>query len=204
MVRRLYCEGTYQKWFHRWCAGVHKENYEALAAGDNPFLCPSCCLAEHCQLIMTLIDTMETLKDEICKLKEAAKVLPPPTIEKADSLSPSEELYPVTEPSDPSAPQAKDDEPWKKDTGKRKQGTKGGVGTKGRRVRANSSGNQKHRKPRWLDIKTLQQQRQVQDKAVRTAVENILLQLKQLLQRVALMPNSLLKKFQELGKSGAP
>ena len=51
----LLCEGTCQKWLHRWCAGVHKENYEALAASDKPFFCPSCCLAEHRQLRPRLV-----------------------------------------------------------------------------------------------------------------------------------------------------
>ena len=101
----LLCEGTCQKWLHRWCAGVHKENYEA----------------EHRQLIVTLVDTVETLKDEIRKLKEA-KVPLSPTVEKSDLPSSSE-----------------DDQPWKKVTSKRKRGRNGDTGSKGGNVRANGS-----------------------------------------------------------------
>ena len=43
----LFCEGTCQKWLHRWCAGVHKDSYASLALSGKPFLCPSCCLTEH-------------------------------------------------------------------------------------------------------------------------------------------------------------
>ena len=35
------------KWLHRWCAGVHKENYRDLASSDKPFVCPTCSLSEH-------------------------------------------------------------------------------------------------------------------------------------------------------------
>ena len=59
----LFCEGTCQKWLHRWCAGVHKDNFAIIAASSKPFVCPSCCLAEHRQLITTLIATVETLKE---------------------------------------------------------------------------------------------------------------------------------------------
>jgi len=115
----LLCEGTCQKRLHRWCAGVHKENYEALASSDKPFFCPSCCLAEHRQLIVTLVDTVETLKDEIRKLKEA-KAPSSPTVEKSDLPNSSE-----------------DDQPWKKFTGKRKPGRNEDTGSKGGNVRAN-------------------------------------------------------------------
>ena len=70
-------------------------------------------------LIVTLVDTVETLKNEIRKLKEA-KVPSSPTVEKSDLPSSSE-----------------DDQPWKKVTGKRKRDRNGDTGSKGANVRAN-------------------------------------------------------------------
>ena len=72
----LFCEGTCQKWLHRWCAGVHKESYAALTLSVEPFMCPSCRLSEHCQLIKTLVETVESLKGEVQQLKQC-KLFPP-------------------------------------------------------------------------------------------------------------------------------
>ena len=66
----LLCEGYCQKWLHRWCAGVHQENYRDLASSNKPFVCPSCSLAEHRRLITTLLETVEFLKEEVRQLKE--------------------------------------------------------------------------------------------------------------------------------------
>ena len=63
-------------------------------------------------LIVTLVDTVETLKNEIRKLKEA-KVPSSPTVEKSDLPSSSE-----------------DDQPCKKVTGKRKRGRNGDTESK--------------------------------------------------------------------------
>ena len=63
------CEGSCQKWLHRWCAGVHKDDYGNLASSDSPFMCPSCSLAEHRQLIRSLVNTVECLREEIGLLK---------------------------------------------------------------------------------------------------------------------------------------
>ena len=67
----LFCEGKCQKWLHRWCAGVHKDSYAALSSSHAPLLYPSCCFAEHRQLITSLIGTVESLKEEIRLLKQS-------------------------------------------------------------------------------------------------------------------------------------
>lgn len=66
----LFCEGTCCKWLHRWCAGVHKDNYAVLMRSSKSFFCPSCCLSEHRQLIRTLVATVDLLKDEIRELNK--------------------------------------------------------------------------------------------------------------------------------------
>ena len=65
----LQCEGKCERWLHRWCAGVHKDNYAALASSVEPFFCPSCRLHEHQQLISSLVATADELKEEIRVLK---------------------------------------------------------------------------------------------------------------------------------------
>ena len=75
----ILCEGTCHKWLHRWCAGVHKDDYTILAASSKPFLCPSCCLTEHRQLITTLIATVKDEIRELKKEKEAASKSSTPT-----------------------------------------------------------------------------------------------------------------------------
>ena len=39
-------------------------------------MCPSCRLSEHCQLIKTLVETVESLKEEVQQLKQC-KLFPP-------------------------------------------------------------------------------------------------------------------------------
>ena len=71
----LFCESTCQKWLHCWCARVHKESYTPLLLSEEPFMCPLCRLSEHCQLIKTLVETVESLKKEV-QLKQC-KLFPP-------------------------------------------------------------------------------------------------------------------------------
>ena len=67
----LFCEGPCQKRLHRWCASVHKDSYAVLTSSEEPFVCPSCSLAEHCRLIKSLAKTVEYLKCEIQELKRS-------------------------------------------------------------------------------------------------------------------------------------
>jgi len=75
----LFCEGTCNKWLHRWCAGVHKDDYAVLATSSRPFFCPSCCLSEHRRLITTLIVMVVSLKDEIRELKKEREAMNKPS-----------------------------------------------------------------------------------------------------------------------------
>ena len=52
------------------CAGIHEDSLAILVVSSMSFSCPLCCLAEHRQLIPTLIKTAETLKVEVELLQE--------------------------------------------------------------------------------------------------------------------------------------
>ena len=72
----LLCEGQCQKWLHRYCAGVTVDQYEQLSSNEEPFLCFTCCRAQHQQQIIELRGEMEALKSELSQLK--AQLQPPP------------------------------------------------------------------------------------------------------------------------------
>ena len=72
----LLCKGQYQKWLHRYCAGVTVDQYEELSSSEEPFLCFTCCRAQHQQQIIELRGEIEALKFELSQLK--AQLQPPP------------------------------------------------------------------------------------------------------------------------------
>ena len=125
------CDGTCQKWLHRWCAGVHKEDYCALASSNKPFLCPACCLSEHRQLITSLLGTVESLKEEVRQLKKDKLTLLP--VENPDISN--EELHgaEVVEPevAEPLSALQEKDKPWQTVTRERKRGQRGRKGDRG-------------------------------------------------------------------------
>jgi len=158
----LQCDGACQKWIHRWCAGVHKDHYAVLASSDKPFLCPSCCLSEHRQLIMSLLDTVESLKNEIRQLKEAKEA----GDESVRSESPTTQT-PAPEEEPHSAPGSRGStQEWVTVTGKGRR--EKGASRKGKEKATNSSSNpapstkqkrktseQTRHSPRWLNVKSL-------------------------------------------------
>ena len=76
----LECEGTCQKQIHRWCTGVHKQDYPTLSNSCDCWTCISCPrLKEYDQLIKSLVNTVETLKAEVASLKKQlnSKSCPP-------------------------------------------------------------------------------------------------------------------------------
>ena len=66
----LECEGSCRKWIHRWCAGVHKQDYLTLSNSSDLWICPSCSLKEYGQLIKALVNTVGTLRAEVASLKK--------------------------------------------------------------------------------------------------------------------------------------
>ena len=77
--------------------GVHKDDYGNLASGDSSFMCPSCSLAEHRQLIRSLVSTVECLKEEIGLLKAQMQSRQ----SNYTSAPPSEEEPSLSDPSIP-------------------------------------------------------------------------------------------------------
>ena len=69
----LFCEGHCQRWLHRVCASVTKEQDAKLAASEQPFLCPTCCQAHNLQQIAELTSTVDALKLELEQLKQVVQ-----------------------------------------------------------------------------------------------------------------------------------
>ena len=65
----LFCEGNYNTWYHRWCAGVSTLRYEALSSSEEPFLCPTCTGDKHQQSIFELQSSVKSLLHEVRELK---------------------------------------------------------------------------------------------------------------------------------------
>ena len=65
----IFCDGPCQKWHHRWCASVHKDDFQKNSLSNALFMCPSCCFSEHRQLISSLVNSVEDLKAEVARLK---------------------------------------------------------------------------------------------------------------------------------------
>ena len=183
----LLCEGTCQKWLHRWCAGVHKENFRDLASSDKPFICPLCSLAEHRLLITTLLETVQSLKEEIKQLKGERLV------QLSAKNSNSEASYQVCSEAPFESlptPQENKSEPWYNVTRKDKRDGKGRE--RNTKMRGNGSGVQstsisgasalnvaaiherptrKHPGPRWLSVNSLKPQKQTQSEPTAGQVE---------------------------------
>lgn len=173
----LLCEGACRKWLHRWCAGVHKDGYAALTSSEEPFVCPSCSLAEHRQLIKSLAETVESLKFEIQQLKRSK--LSPPAHVKLDVPASREEpdqesvsaysKEPVVQPARvveqlplPASGSGKN-QPWQTVKPKRRNKGSKGPGADGKvkgdiRAGENSTRPRKHYEPRWLNVKDLNSQ----------------------------------------------
>lgn len=65
----VFCEGTYQCWFHRICVGLIKKLYIALGGSDGPYLCPYYMTCKHNTELINLTNMVKTLSEELSKLK---------------------------------------------------------------------------------------------------------------------------------------
>lgn len=66
----LLCVGRCQQRLHRYCASVSEQQYKMLCEDNTPFLCPSCYREQHEGEVKELKGAVETLKAELCQLKE--------------------------------------------------------------------------------------------------------------------------------------
>ena len=67
----LQCEGTCQKWFHRYCAGISLSHFQELASSAKPFVCLSCSQNVHQAVVCQLQAEISALKAEVRELRAA-------------------------------------------------------------------------------------------------------------------------------------
>ena len=71
----LFCDGTCQCWFHRWCAGVSKARYKLISESPEPFLCPTCTFDRQQAVIQDLQTNVQALTEEILQVKASLATL---------------------------------------------------------------------------------------------------------------------------------
>lgn len=64
----LFCEGSCNKWMHRYCAGVCLHHYEALQGYREPFFCSLCTQSKQSETIEEMWATIAALKEEVKEL----------------------------------------------------------------------------------------------------------------------------------------
>lgn len=67
----LFCEGSCNRWMHRYCAGVSLSHYEALQDSPLPFLCSLCAQSKHSEAIEEMRATIAALREEVKELHVA-------------------------------------------------------------------------------------------------------------------------------------
>ena len=65
----LFCEGSCQKWYHRWCAGVCMEDLNILSNSSEPFFCTACTVRKQNDTIKLLRSDIEVLRNEVVELR---------------------------------------------------------------------------------------------------------------------------------------
>lgn len=66
----LLCEGSCQKWFHRYCAGVSVSCYKTLSTSSAPFVCWVCSQELHRAVVSQLQAEIAALKEEVSELRK--------------------------------------------------------------------------------------------------------------------------------------
>ena len=65
----LLCEGTCNRWLHRYCAGVTETQYEALQDSPLPFLCFMCSQSKQAAVIKVMQEKIDSLTAEVIELR---------------------------------------------------------------------------------------------------------------------------------------
>ena len=71
----LFCEGSCQRWYHRWCVNVSQEDYKLLADSSDPFICPACTAKKQSTIIQQLQSAIQSLNTEVQDLKAMVTAL---------------------------------------------------------------------------------------------------------------------------------
>ena len=107
----LFCDGICQRWFHRRCIGVNREQFELLTDSTEPFYCPACTSQTQHKIILELQDNVKALTSEILQLKAVVAVLQKgqkPSLEESTPTSDSQ----ASEVLDVNNPTAEGKLPW--------------------------------------------------------------------------------------------
>lgn len=72
----LLCEGTCQKWFHRYCAGVSSTCFRMLSNSSTPFVCWLCSQELHRTVVAQLQAEISALREEVLELNNGMKASP--------------------------------------------------------------------------------------------------------------------------------
>ena len=64
----LFCEGSCQRWYHRWCVGVCREQFQLLTESSKPFLCHLCTSRKQQGVILELQENFRALSTRDCEL----------------------------------------------------------------------------------------------------------------------------------------
>ena len=67
----LMCEGSCQKWFHRYCAGVSASCYRILSSSSTPFVCWMCSQKLHSTVVGQLQAEISALREEVLELRNS-------------------------------------------------------------------------------------------------------------------------------------
>ena len=78
------------KWIHRWCAGVHKQDYPILSNSSDSWTCRAWS-KEYSRHIKSLVNTVKNLKAEVASLKKQVNFKCCPPHEDLDSSPPQED-----------------------------------------------------------------------------------------------------------------
>ena len=65
----LLCEGTCDRWLHRYCAGVTETQYEVLQDSPLPFLCSICSQLKQAAVIKDMQEKIDSLTAEVIELR---------------------------------------------------------------------------------------------------------------------------------------
>ena len=83
------CEGSCQRWYHRWCVGICREQFQPLIESSEPFLCHLCTTRKQQGVILELQENVRALSAEVVQLKTVVEALqkePEATLETKSSM----------------------------------------------------------------------------------------------------------------------
>ena len=81
------CEGACGMWYHRYCIGVSRSQFQKLAGSDTPFVCQYCSMALQAARITQLESLVSSLTGEVSELKAALQATQSTCTSNSDALA---------------------------------------------------------------------------------------------------------------------